>query len=288
MTPRERVQAVYHRQVPDQVPLMLDLSHWYKKNAGVPFDLTGFKGVEEPLVELHKRVGAVAYVEMGGFYDLVYDDPGVTVRQWTGSGVFHTRIETPIGSLEEERVWNPASYSYAIRKHLLESVNDFPIVRLLMDCCPRVPHWERYRAWADALGELGYPYAQLPYSGLGYLISRNFGVEKTVFASVDEPEETQALNDAVNRCNLRILDTILDGPFETLIISDNFDANVQTPDLFNRFSGDYYREVADRLHAVGKFLAVHVDGEMRGGLRLMAECGGWTASTPQRRRPCSR
>lgn len=175
--------------------------------------------------------------------------------------------------MEEERVWNPASYSYAIRKHLLESVDDFPIVRLLMDCCPRVPHWERYRAWADALGELGYPYAQLPYSGLGYLISRNFGVEKTVFASVDEPEETQALNDAVNRCNLRILDTILDGPFETLIISDNFDANVQTPDLFNRFSGDHYREVADRLHAVGKFLAVHVDGEMRGGLRLMAECG---------------
>ena len=35
MTPRERVKAVYEGKKPDQVPLMLDLSHWYKKNYNV-------------------------------------------------------------------------------------------------------------------------------------------------------------------------------------------------------------------------------------------------------------
>jgi hypothetical protein len=47
---------------------MLDLSHWYKKNMNVPFDLTGFTEVQSGLVELHKRIGAVDYVEMAGFW----------------------------------------------------------------------------------------------------------------------------------------------------------------------------------------------------------------------------
>lgn len=66
MKPDERVRTVYGGRTPDQVPLMLDLSHWYKRNTNVPFDLTGFTAVESGLVDLHKRIGAVAYVEMGG------------------------------------------------------------------------------------------------------------------------------------------------------------------------------------------------------------------------------
>lgn len=273
MTPRERVRAVFEGRCPDQVPLMLDLSHWYKKNNGVPFDLAGFKGVEWDLVRLHQRLGAVSYVEMGSFYDLAPADPRVRLRAWTEGGVFRTEIATPQGRIHEERVFNPGSYSYGIRKHLLESVAEFPIVRRLMDCLVCQPRWERYLAWRDALGEVGFLYCPLPYSGLGYLISRYFGVEKTVYAVYDHPREVRLLVEAVNRCNLRILDAIADGPFDVLILSDNFDSTVQTAELFDAFSRDFYTEVARRLHRRGKYLAVHVDGEMRGALRLMAGCG---------------
>ncbi len=44
MIPKERVRTVYAGQCPDQVPLLLDLSHWYKKNRGVPFNLAGLAG----------------------------------------------------------------------------------------------------------------------------------------------------------------------------------------------------------------------------------------------------
>lgn len=273
MKPNERVQTVYAGGQPDRVPLMLDLSHWYKKNMAVPFDLAGFTAVEQGLVDLHHKVGAVAYVEMGGFYTLVPDDPEVSIQSSTRDGVFTTRIETPVGTLFEERVFNSDSYSYGIRKHLLESTAGFPVVEYLMDRLQCRPRWEAYRAWQTALGDLAYPYAQLPYSGSGYLISRHMGVENTVYAVLDEPERVRSLVDAVNRCNLRILDTLLDGPFETLIISDNYDSNVQTRDFFDRYVRDYYTEVARRLHAAGKYLAVHVDGESRGILDRLAACG---------------
>ena len=273
MKPNERVQAVYRGQTPDQVPLILDLSHWYKKNMDTGFNLAGYTEVEQGLVDLHKRLGAVAYVEMGAFYDLSADDPDVSIETNTGDGVFTTRITTPAGSLHEERVFNPASYSYGIRKHLLESTDDFPIVECLMERLQCRPRWERLQQWRDALGDLAYPYVQLPYSGFGYLIARNFGVENTVFAVLDKPDRVQHLVDTINACNLRILDTIIDGPFETLFLSDNYDSNVQTKDFFDRYVRDYYTEVAHRLHEKGKYLAVHVDGESRGVLSWLTECG---------------
>ena len=213
MKPNERVRAVYQGRVPDQVPLLLDLSHWYKKNRNVPFNLSGFIAVEQGLVELHKQISAVSYIEMGSFYSLFCDDPEVKLEASTDNGVFSTRITTPLGCLCEERVFNPDSYSYGIRKHLLQSPADFPIVEHLMERLQCRPKWELYRAWQEALGDLAYPYAHLPYSGSGYLMSRNMGVEATVYAILDEPAKVRRLIQSINTCNLRILDVVLDGPF---------------------------------------------------------------------------
>lgn len=273
MQENERIRAVYQGRTPDRVPLMLDLSHWYKRNNKVPFNLAGFAGVEQGLVDLHKQVGAAAYCEMGGFYQLTSDDPDWRIESATEDGVFTTRIVSPLGQLHEERVFNPVSYSYGIRRYLLQSPDDFPIVEGLMARLRCRPRWERFHAWRDALGSLAFPYAQLPYSGSGYILARYMDVADAVFALHDEPEKTTRLIGAVNACNLRILDTLIDGPFETLLISDNYDSNVQTTAFFDEHVGGYYTEVARRLHAHGKWLAVHVDGESRGVLGRLAACG---------------
>jgi hypothetical protein len=273
MTPRDRVAAVYAGKTPDQVPLLLDLSHWYKKNYGVPFDLAGFQQVERDLVALHREIGAVCYCEAGAFYELSVEGDDARVSAKTTDGVFSTTIETPLGTIHEERVFERSSYSYNIRKHLLEGVEDFPIVEYLMERLVCRPRWDKYRAWSEALGECGYLYAQLPYSGSGYLISRNLGVEKTIYALADHPDEVRRFVDTVNACNLRVLDAIIDGPFDVLIISDNYDSNVQTKPFFDEYVRGYYTEVARRLHEHGKYLAVHVDGENRGVLAWLDECG---------------
>lgn len=274
MKPNERVKAVYDGKVPDEVPLMLDLSHWYKANYKVPFDLAGYKGVDWGLVNLHKKVQAVSYCEMGAFYDVSFTDPDIEVKSSTDeAGVFRTILTCPLGSLYEERVFEPLSYSYNIRKHLLESVEDFKIVRYIYDRAVCTPRFDRYEAWKQALGDLAYIYVQLPYSGLGYLISRNFGVENTCIAMYDYPQEVELLIESINNWGRRILEKVIDGAFDTVIISDNIDGNVQNPSMFGRYSMAYYKYLADNLHKKGKYLAVHVDGEMRGILSVLNECG---------------
>ncbi len=57
MTSNERVRAVYQGRTPDRVPLILDLSHGYKRNMNTGFNLAGYTQVEQGLVDLHKQVG---------------------------------------------------------------------------------------------------------------------------------------------------------------------------------------------------------------------------------------
>jgi len=274
MTPRERVRAVYEGKTPDRVPLMLDLSHWYKKNHHVFFDLNGFTQVEPQLISLHKCSGAVLYIEAGNHFEIYFEDETVQSRTWTDEkGIFHTQIATPLGSISEERVFNRESYSYHIRKWLVNDLKDLAILEYALKRRKCRPRFDRYRAWADAAGELGFIYTFLSYSGLGFLISRYMGVENTIMAIYDYQVEIAKFIQTVNETNLKILDEIITGPFEVLIVGDNHDSSVQSPPLFKRYTFDYYQEIATRLHRHGKYLAVHVDGEMKGLLKLMAECG---------------
>lgn len=273
MTPKERVKAVYEGKTPDQVPFLLDLSHWYKKNYNVPFDLSGMKKVEHELVDLHKKLGAVSYVEMGSFFDVYSEDPEVEFKSWIEDGVFHTKIVTPVGSLEERRVFSNISYSYNIKEPLVKSVDDFPVVEYMMKALQCRPKWDYYRDWEKALGDLAFIYVQLPYSGFGYLISRYMRVEDTVFAVLDHPDEVHSLVDTVNKTNLRILDKMIDGPFDTLFLSDNYDSNVQPRSYYDEYMRPYYTEVANRVHEKGKYVAVHVDGENSGIVKWLAESG---------------
>ena len=79
-------------------------------------------------------------------------------------------------------------------------------------------------------------------------------------AIYDYPKGVQKFNYTVNELNFNILDEIIYGPFKVLIVCDNQDINVQTPNLFTKFPRYYYTEVARRNQKSGKYLAVPVDG----------------------------
>lgn len=274
MTPKERVRAVYAGQTPDQVPLLLDLSHWYKKNYNIFFDLTGFTQVDPQLVALHQKCGAVLYIETGSHFETYFADDSVQSRAWTdANGVFHTQISTPRGTISERRIFSRESYSYHIQKWLVQDMHDLAVLEYALTRRKCRPRYDRYQAWTDAAGDLGFLYTFLSYSGLGFLISRYMGVEKTSLAIYDYPAEIEHFIRCVNETNLEILDEIITGPFEVLLVGDNHDSQVQSPPLFKKCTFDYYLEIARRVHQHGKFLAVHVDGEMKGLLGIMADCG---------------
>ena len=142
--------------------------------------------------------------------------------------------------------------------------------------------WNAFTRVDQLVGDIGLPLVQVPCTGMGFLISRYAGVERTVMLAMDHPEEIERTVDAVNAAHEKVMRLMADGPSQVLFHSDNLTSDVQSPRWLERYSGKYYRRMAEIAHQHGKPLVTHIDGRLRGLLRAVSAMGidGADAVTP--------
>jgi len=278
MTPRERILAVYRGEVPDRVPFMLDLSHWFYHRHRQPWDLSqAYETPEAELVDEHRRLGVGFYMpNLGSFYSVDYGDEvqAETAKADRGGTPEITwRYRTPTGSIERRRLWEETTYSWPISAWGVRTERDLRILGEALAARHYRPRWDRYRAWVEAVGDQGVVYLPAGYSAMGHLLNYWMGVAGVMYAVADWPE---ALHETVARINanaLELIDLLAASPAEIIIMGDNFSSDIQPPHFFAEWSRDYYAEAIRRLHAAGKRVAVHIDGRLRGALGMFAAIG---------------
>ncbi len=285
MSPRERLLTVYMGGQPDSVPALADLSYWHAGNGGGKFTPGKTDGANRDkvaaLLALHRHTGAAIHVNLGSFYRELH---GPSVRMASGirgEHYFH-RLETPFGTVEEIREWSPVTFSWPIIHHMIQSVEDLKVVRHAFEQISYEADWEQLREVDVQVGELGLPLVQVPYTGMGFLMSRYAGVELTVMLSYDAPDELTQTLAVINSAHEKVCRLMAAGPSQVLIHSDNLSADVQSPPWVMRYSGDHYRRMSAIAHEYGKPIVTHIDGRLRGLLRTTRDLGfdGADAVTP--------
>lgn len=278
MTMRERILSVYRGGVPDVVPYMLDLSHYYYHANSIPWDLS--KSLDEPdqgLISYHKKVGAGFYMpNLAGFYSVEHaSDVRLRVAKTSENGRERIawRYTTPLGSLERVREWQEESYSWGIVDWPAKTVDDLRILAYALAGRTYKPLWDRYIAWRESVGDCGVVYIPVGYSAIGHLLNYWMGIENTIYACSDYPEIVRQVVDQIDENNLALIDLVASSPAEVIVMGDNISSDVQPPSFFNRWSRPYYVEAITRLHSSGKFVAMHIDGKLRGGLGMISETG---------------
>jgi hypothetical protein len=276
MTPRERLLAVYRGETPDRVPALADLSYWYAANGGgkfIPGHTDGANSDKIPrLLELHRRTGAAIHLNLGCFYGESIDD-SVRVRSGVDGEFYRHKYETPVGTIEEVRRWSDLTFSWPIVHHMVQGVGDLKVIRYIFEQLSYSSRWDAFAAVDRLVGDIGLPLVQVPYTGMGFLISRYAGVERTVMLATDHPEEIEQTVDAVNAAHEKVMWLMAEGPSQVLFHSDNLTSDVQSPRWLERYSGKYYRRMAEIAHQHGKPLVTHIDGRLRGLLRAVAAMG---------------
>ncbi len=276
MTLRERILSVYRGETPDVVPCMLDLSHWFYHKHGLPWDLSqAYMEPERELIDYHKRMGVGFYVaNLGSFYDVAYpDDTHASVTKSGDGQAITWRITTPLGSIQRTRVWNDDTYAWGIAEWGVKTEEDLRVLTHALAGRTFAPAWERYKAWDEYVGEWGVTYMSLGYSAMGQLLHYWMGVEAVMYAAVDWPETLREAVDRINACNLRCVDMLCESPADVVIMGDNFSSDIQPPRFFDEWSRGFYVEAIRRLHRAGKFVAVHIDGRLRGALAMIRDTG---------------
>ncbi len=278
MTLRERILAVYQGRRPDVVPFMLDLSHWFYHRNRRPWDLSAsYSEPEYELIDFHKKAGVGFYMpNLAAFYSASFpQDVEVTThkRDRNGSPEIVWRCRTPRGRIERARVWEERTYAWGISQWGIRDENDLLVFKDAMDRREFVPHWDRYEKWRDYLGDTGVVYISPGYSAMGYLLNYWMGIEATVYATLDYPSLLHEVVDAVNENILGLVDLLRESPAEVVIMGDNFSSDIQPASFFDEWSRPFYEEAIRRLHAAGKFVAVHIDGRLKGAIEMIRATG---------------
>lgn len=270
MTHKERIEAVYRGETPDQIPFMLDLSHWFYQKNQMAWDLS--KSYDEPeydLIDYHKKKDVGFYLpNLGSFFETSYpDDVKSTVRKSEDGQSITWGLETPVGKIERTRIWEEVTYAWGIAEWGIQTEEQLKVLAYSFENRSYKFLSEKYQAWIDYIGDQGVCYVGCGYSGMGRLLNYWMGIEGAVYAAIDWPEAVKDTVDKINQSNLQLIDVLADSSVEIVVMGDNFSSDVQSPYFYDQWSKSYYDEAIKRLHAKGKYVAVHIDGNWVAQLR---------------------
>ncbi|MAG17140.1 MAG: hypothetical protein CMJ21_03620 [Phycisphaerae bacterium] len=268
---------------------MLDLSHWYLHKHQLPWDLSARH--DEPdrqLIDYHRRMDVGFYIDnLGSFFDThVLDDVTMRTHKHVVDGVPEIvwQIETPLGRIERRRRWEEKSYAWGISQWGIRDERDLRIFAGAMSRRRFQSDWKTYQRWADEVGDLGVVYLMIGYSAMGYLMHYWMGVEGAIYATEDFPDAMHEAVDAVNANILELVDLVVTSPAPVIMMGDNFSSDIQPPAFFDRWTRPFYEQAVERLHRAGKFVAVHIDGQLKGAIAMIrktgADCGDAITPAP--------
>ena len=132
-------------------------------------------------------------------------------------------------------------------------------------------------------GNLGAPTMFMPRVNVQDLYINTMGVEQGIYAIYDWPATVRKYFQALDECHDRLIEVINASPVEIINFGDNVHAGTLSPAMFREFVLPAYHRRVERLHAGGKFVCAHWDGDTKALLPYARETGldGIEAITPK-------
>ncbi|MHC4858787.1 MAG: uroporphyrinogen decarboxylase family protein [Planctomycetota bacterium] len=141
---------------------------------------------------------------------------------------------------------------------------------------------EQFDAWQAKVGDLGAPTMFMPRMNVQCLYIEKMGVESAVYAIYEWRDEVEAFFRELEGAHDRLIDVIAESPIEIVNFGENVHAGTLSPDLFLEYHLPACQRRCERLHAAGKFVTSHWDGDVGPLLPHARETGldGIEAITP--------
>jgi hypothetical protein len=298
MNERERILAAIRGEEIDRIPWVPRLEFWRRarlRRGGLPDALRGLT-----LREITARLGVGHYASVPDFTEREEEtdmlDHGIGVfnvpvlpyrvilegveRRVTRDGLrTETEYRTPAGTLRtaqvftEEMLDGGASISWTCA-HALREPRDFDAAVWLFSHLrvePR-PGWEKRRR---LVGDNGVAVAYVIGTAcpMHHIMKELMPVEQFFYARHDYPELVDRLAAAMEPYYAAMRKTAAECGAEVVLLGGNYDDSITHPRFFETYIFPALRSYAGELHAQGKFLMTHTDGENRRLIPLYLRAG---------------
>ncbi|MCX5672272.1 MAG: hypothetical protein NTU94_13220 [Planctomycetota bacterium] len=274
---------VIHRRAGGRILWQPRIGCWLtdKQFAGEPIPAP-YTGMTRP--QIYRSLGCSNRIYDFGACFRPHEDPAVRITERALNETdTETLIETPVGRQRAVHRRHPGN---RYRPETLKwEISD--------EAEMRVAAWrEERRTWSwdqaayDRLSKewagLGAPCMCMPRTNVQKLYLETMGVPGGIFALTDHPAACGRYFEAMAVHEERLMDLIGASPIEMVNFGDNVHSATLSPALFRQYVLPRYQAKCERLHATGKFVYAHWDGNCRPLLPFANDTGldGIEAITP--------
>lgn len=297
MTERERIERTLRREPVDLIPWATRLDIWHvslTRCGTLPPEMASMD-----LMDIHHHLGLgrqkyerLVKMRLHGV-DLRVEFNGTTIHRESNPLL---NFPLPTEYVPEEEVGDttlifdtPAGSSYLrfrtneilireaaapyLMKHILKDDDDFRVVKWLLDHAEYEATYDDFNATEAIIGNFGFTIGMMGRIPFQQVMLDYMGEEDTVYAMMDNWADVKYLLDALEEHVWHALDLALASPAFMVEFGDNFDGMITSPRLFKKHCIPFLQEAADKVHAHGKVLGSHMDGNMKPLVHLIPECG---------------
>lgn len=252
-----------------------------KRFAGVPLP-DPFNDMTKP--EMYRELGCSARIyEYNQCFRRV-DDPRVhRYTKQLSENRQEQVIQTPVGTISTILEKTPSSPRMIGRKRWMTCEEDMKVAAWVDEHTDWEWDQDHYDSTLAEWGTVGAPTMFLPRVNVQHLYINQMGVEAAIYAMVDYPETVARYFQILDELHDRLIDIINESPIEIINFGDNLHGGTLSPELFEKYVLPSYLRRSERLHAGGKFVHSHWDGDTGPLLPFAKHCGldGIEAITPK-------
>jgi hypothetical protein len=186
-----------------------------------------------------------------------HDDENARTTIETRSGPVHTHLHQT-SAMSRDGISLPF-----FRHHALESIDRIEAVAEVFDHIEVVPMPESYRVFKTHGGERDIAVSSGPIaaSPMHLILHELAAMDQFFYHYADHLARIEALCEHIEPYFEAVLDALVASEAEVVLWGGNYDQDLTWPPFFARYIRPWLQRAAERLHAAGKFLLTHTDGE---------------------------
>lgn len=245
MTIRERLEAFWSGERPDQIPYTIYQNEWRHVSddpAWLPMFENGL-GVTWLFTSYRSRTEETETAEQE------YQEAGNLVRRQV--------TRTPVGEISA--TWTDGWQ----RKYWLETADDYRVMTYVARHTRFEPDYESFQAQERVLPQYGIALCDIGRTPMQTILVDLAGAENFALHLCDYEDEVHELYDALLENFRRRVEIVADGPGRYVECLENFTAEMLGPHRYEEFLVPVYDECFPQLRDAGKIVGCHYDGATR-------------------------
>ncbi len=298
MNIQERVEAVLQGRKPDRIPFIDRLEVWYRCHSRAGTLPEAYQGMT--VNQIHRAVGIGQQVYLVPYAFRMH---GVEViARLNGEIFFHeyepvmeffcgisdlaasdkpglTEIEliTPVGRLRACHELLPENILSGtepyLREHLIKNDEDYRVVEYILERQEFIPRYEKVYQESARLDGSGYVLPMTPRIPFQQVLLEYLGEIPLFYALNDNRNKVERLIHLLDLQLTDILHKLADLHHLYVEFPDNLHGLMTNPVLFQQYCLPYYQRYCEILHAQGKSVGSHTDGNIKPLLSLLRQSG---------------